>query len=99
MVYSTRQLDLDIPLTAIGITDLDILVVDPAHQRRGLGSRLVEWGLARADELGVEAFLTASPFGKPLYEKQGFQVVASELILGDYVNTYMVRPAKAAGKG
>ena len=33
---------------------LDILAVDPAYQRRGAGSMLVQWGLDLADELGFE---------------------------------------------
>lgn len=31
---------------------LDILCVDPAHQRRGAGRQLVKWGTKIADDLG-----------------------------------------------
>lgn len=34
---------------------LDILTVDPNHQRRGAGRMLVRWGTAIADQMGVEA--------------------------------------------
>ncbi|KAJ5675171.1 uncharacterized protein N7477_005105 [Penicillium maclennaniae] len=33
---------------------LEMLGVDPAYQGRGLASKLLKWGLARADEEGVE---------------------------------------------
>jgi len=53
---------------------LDIIFVDPKHQRRGAGSKLVKWGVDRADEMGVEAFLEATRFGRHMYEQHGFQV-------------------------
>ena len=33
---------------------------------------LVEWGLQKADELGLEAFVESTLDGKPLYESCGF---------------------------
>lgn len=33
---------------------LDMMMVDPAYQRQGAGRLLVQWGLARAKEMGVE---------------------------------------------
>jgi GNAT superfamily N-acetyltransferase len=59
---------------------LDIIFVDPKHQSRGAGSKLVKWGVNRADEMGVEAFLEATRFGRPLYEKNGFQVIEHVVI-------------------
>ncbi|CAN9180317.1 unnamed protein product [Alternaria alternata] len=54
---------------------LDTLATLQAHERRGAGSMLVRWGCARADEVGVEAFLEASPMGAPMYAQHGFQPV------------------------
>jgi GNAT superfamily N-acetyltransferase len=54
---------------------LDTLVTLPAHERRGAGSMLVQWGCEKADEAGVEAFLEASPMGAPMYARHGFQPV------------------------
>ena len=54
---------------------LDTLATLQAHERRGAGSMLVRWGCARADEVGVEAFLEASPMGAPMYARHGFQPV------------------------
>ena len=36
------------------ITALDLLVVDPMHQRRGAGTMLVKWGVDIADNMGVK---------------------------------------------
>ena len=35
-------------------TALDLLCVDPAHQRRGVGRMLVKWGTQVADNMGVK---------------------------------------------
>ena len=35
-------------------TALEMMMVDPAYQKMGAGRLLVRWGLAKADELGVE---------------------------------------------
>lgn len=51
------------------------LVTDPDHGRRGAGGLLVQWGLDQADELGLDTYLDASPMGKGLYEKNGFETV------------------------
>lgn len=36
---------------------------------------LVQWGLDRADEKGVEIYLEASVPGRPMYEKFGLRVL------------------------
>ncbi|KAF2274643.1 acyl-CoA N-acyltransferase [Westerdykella ornata] len=54
---------------------LDTLVTHPDHHRRGAGGTLVAWGCEQADKKGVEAYLEASPMGKPLYERFGFREV------------------------
>lgn len=54
------------------VVNLDILTVDPAHQRKRVGHTLVEWGTRHADELGFDAIVESSVFGRGLYEKHGF---------------------------
>jgi GNAT superfamily N-acetyltransferase len=54
---------------------LDLIFVDPKHQRRGAGSELVKWGADQADQMGGEAFVESTPFGRRLYEQNGFQVM------------------------
>lgn len=58
--------------TGGNVVSLDICAVDPAYQRRGVGNQLVEWGVKKADEQGLDAVVESSPFGRGLYEKHGF---------------------------
>ena len=51
---------------------IDLCFVRPTYRRRGAGRLLVEWGLQKADELGLEAFVESTLDGKPLYESCGF---------------------------
>ena len=56
---------------------LDLLGVDPAHQDTGLGRRLVQAGLARADEGGVPVYLqTYRIENVAWYRTLGFEVVS-----------------------
>ncbi|KAK0933204.1 hypothetical protein LTR48_005067 [Friedmanniomyces endolithicus] len=46
------------------------------HQRKGAGALLLRDGLARfADRLGLPVYLDAGAFGRPLYEKFGFEII------------------------
>lgn len=47
-------------------------MVDPEYQRQGWGRLLVQWGCAKADELGVDAVVEGSAKGRGLYMKEGF---------------------------
>lgn len=52
---------------------LDLCVVDPAFQRRGIAQKLVRWGLDEAERRGgLEAILEASSMGRQAYPKLGF---------------------------
>jgi ribosomal protein S18 acetylase RimI-like enzyme len=56
---------------------LAFLATDPDHQRRGIGRRLLEHILHRADEDGTATWLeTSDPVNVPLYEKFGFTTTA-----------------------
>jgi GNAT superfamily N-acetyltransferase len=54
---------------------LEFLIVDPLHQRKGLGRKLVRYGLELADEEGVCASVIASEAGDGLYVSCGFVAV------------------------
>ncbi|RMZ01596.1 hypothetical protein D0862_06313 [Hortaea werneckii] len=79
---------------------LEIIATHPQHQGRGAGSMMIIWGLGRADRDNVEAYLEASPEAVSLYEKLGFENVAStdtwiqnERVKGEwYRNLFMIRP-------
>ncbi|CAI6335512.1 unnamed protein product [Periconia digitata] len=80
---------------------LDTLVTHPDHHRKGAGKALLEEGLRRVDEEGLECYLESSVMGRPLYERFGF-VAVREISLdltrwgGDeeICWTIMRRPAK-----
>jgi GNAT superfamily N-acetyltransferase len=52
-----------------------VLAIDPEFQRGGVGRKLLEWGLDKADKEGVELWIDASQYGKGLYEKMGWKEV------------------------
>lgn len=55
---------------------LDLCVVHPAWQRRGIAVQLVRWGLDEAKRRGgLEATTEASAMGRHVYGKMGFQGV------------------------
>jgi GNAT superfamily N-acetyltransferase len=68
-----------------------MLGVHPSHQGRGLASKLLKWGLTRADAEGVETYLSASPEGKPMYEKYGFRSLDTFSPFPGYVQDIMIR--------
>lgn len=41
----------------------------------------MDWGINKADEMGVEMFLDSTPVGKPVYEANGFHVVEKTVII------------------
>ena len=60
---------------ADGVEDLINLFTHPDYRNRGLGGRLVEWGLREADEKGLEAYVEGTFLGRGLYERYGFVVM------------------------
>jgi len=52
---------------------LNLLATDPEYQRRGIGGKLVQWGIERAQMEGINCALEASTAGKSVYEKYGFK--------------------------
>jgi len=72
------------------------LAVAPALQGRGLGTQLLEHSLAIVDADGLPAFLeTPNPRTVPLYERHGFEVIATPQAGSCPPMTSMLRPAKA----
>lgn len=59
---------------------LDFLATLPSHRGRGIGSALLEWGIAIADTLHTRIYLEATHAGLPLYRKYGWKIV-EQLVL------------------
>jgi predicted N-acetyltransferase YhbS len=51
--------------------------VDFRYQRLGIGSLLVEWGLANAKTKGLPAQTEAGPIGLRMYLKLGFESIGT----------------------
>ncbi|KAL7629022.1 hypothetical protein AAE478_000540 [Parahypoxylon ruwenzoriense] len=53
---------------------LQLCAVEPAYQRRGIASKLVQWGLDEAQRRGgLEATTEASSMGRHVYARLGFR--------------------------
>jgi ribosomal protein S18 acetylase RimI-like enzyme len=62
---------------------LTLIGVDPAYQRRGLGSALLQHALAVCDQDGMLAYLESTgPLSVPLYQRHGFEVMG-EIVVGN----------------
>ncbi|TVY67371.1 hypothetical protein LSUE1_G008643 [Lachnellula suecica] len=59
---------------------MDDTTVRQDHQKKGVGSSLVKWGLRKADELGIESFVEATDAGRKLYQKYGFSIIMKVLV-------------------
>jgi ribosomal protein S18 acetylase RimI-like enzyme len=57
---------------------LPLIGVDPIHQRKGYGSALMKYALARCDRERLPAYLESSnPENVSLYERHGFEVLGT----------------------
>ena len=57
---------------------LPLIGVDPSHQRQGHGAALLRHALRRCDEDHLPAYLeSTNPANVPLYERHGFEIVAT----------------------
>ncbi|KAK2788988.1 hypothetical protein FQN53_002804 [Emmonsiellopsis sp. PD_33] len=57
------------------------VAVHPAHQRRGVGKLLMEWGLGVGEKLQLPVYLESSSAGLPLYTKLGFERLSESAVL------------------
>lgn len=62
-------------LHSFSITAADIVVVDPMHRRKGVGSMLMRWGLDKAENSETDAYIVATDVGRDMYLTVGFQDV------------------------
>jgi GNAT superfamily N-acetyltransferase len=74
-----------------------MFAVSPAHQRSGLGRRLMREALAAADSEAVPAYLwTGNPDNLPYYRSHGFEVIGERRIPGNVPNWFMQREPDAS---
>lgn len=62
---------------------LSYLVIDPKHQRQGIGRLLAKDGLDRAANQGKDVCLRATPEGRPLYLALGFEEICEQKVIGE----------------
>ncbi len=82
---------------------LNVLAVLPEYHRKGVGGMLIKEGLQQADQLGLQSYLEASPMGRALYQRMGYEQVrefefdARKWGLDrDLPHVCMLRPAQVA---
>jgi putative acetyltransferase len=84
-----------------GLADLDMLYVDPAFARRGVGTALIDALVRIAQARGVEKLSAdASDSARPLFERNGFVAQRRNLVaVGDQWlgNTTMTRTFAKSG--
>jgi len=51
------------------------LATKKSYRRRGISSTLMRWGMEYATKRGVPIYVEATPDGRPLYEKLGFETL------------------------
>lgn len=85
-------------LSLMRTLDLSYFFVHPDYQRRGIGSKLLQWGKEKGDALGAKIWISSTPQARPVYEKNGWKVVESHEIdldkhggEGSYVRYWMLR--------
>ncbi|KAJ5174799.1 uncharacterized protein N7482_000676 [Penicillium canariense] len=44
----------------------------PEYRQRGIGHLLMQWGLQKADEKGIDTWIEAAPPAVPFYQRHGF---------------------------
>ncbi|OAL21879.1 hypothetical protein AYO20_11308 [Fonsecaea nubica] len=62
---------------------LELLFTHPDHRKQGAATKIVQWGLTRAEEEGVDLGLESSPMGFPLYQSLGFVLIEKRTVRVD----------------
>ncbi|KAL9056575.1 MAG: hypothetical protein Q9162_002858 [Coniocarpon cinnabarinum] len=56
---------------------LNGMAVLPQHRKKGIATLLMEWGIRRLDEMGLDSLVEATEMGERLYERFGYRHVIS----------------------
>lgn len=77
--------------------ELELLAVDPVHQGRGLGGKLLEHGLAISDGEGAAVYLESSnPANLDFYRRHGFELLSEVQLPGTPKRFPMLRAGRSA---
>ncbi|KAL9085087.1 MAG: hypothetical protein Q9159_004902 [Coniocarpon cinnabarinum] len=60
-----------------GFAALNGMAVLPQHRKKGIATLLMEWGIRRLDEMGLDSLVEATEMGERLYERFGYRHVIS----------------------
>ena len=71
------------------------MAVLPSYRGRGIGQELVMRGVELTDQAGESMYLTNTPAAKKIYERGGFQTVATMEGPDGYWTNVMLRKSKA----
>ncbi|KAJ0115044.1 hypothetical protein J7T55_001452 [Diaporthe amygdali] len=58
---------------------LFIIFTHPDYRRKGVGQLFMDWGFEKAEELGFDFYLDSTPYGRPLYEANGFSYIEENI--------------------
>lgn len=72
-------------------------MVDPSHQRKGIGAKLLQTVVEASDEVRVPTFLVASAEGYGLYKRLGFEDLGTWTIDDDFWSKEIVEHEKKLG--
>ncbi|KAK1141715.1 hypothetical protein N8T08_008813 [Aspergillus melleus] len=64
-----------------GVAILQVLVIHPDYQNRGIGTQLLNHGLEEVEQLKLPAWLEASDEGVHVYMKCGFRDVQDDIVI------------------
>lgn len=83
-----------------GYWQLTALGTDECFERKGVGKKLLQWGMDKADETGHAIWVAASEAGVKLYTHCGFEILEQTILLkdepgGSIKQTYLIRHPKA----
>ena len=81
----------DIELMVVVLV-LQVLCVHPSHQRKGIATQMVRWGIEEAAKHGKGVIVIATPMGRPFYASVGFEAVAEMYIWGEAFPGMVIRP-------
>ncbi|KAI0444452.1 acyl-CoA N-acyltransferase [Xylaria telfairii] len=58
---------------------LFIIFTHPDYRRKGVGQQFLDWGIKKSYETNMDIFLDSTPYGRPLYEANGFEYIEENL--------------------